>query len=50
LEKRGYLAATERRLGRTVRREYRATPAGRKALREAKRKVIELFGELIEGK
>lgn len=50
LEKRGYLKATERRIGRTVRREYRATPAGRKALKAAKRKVIELFGELIEGK
>jgi len=27
---------------------YRATPAGRRALRTAKRKVQELFGELFE--
>jgi PadR family transcriptional regulator, regulatory protein PadR len=32
------------------RRVYKATPAGRKALKTAKQKVRELFGELIEGK
>src|SRR5258706_14280397 len=50
LEKKGYLRSSERRLGRTSRREYRATPLGKNALRNAKRKVRELFGELIEGK
>ena len=50
LERRGYLKSRPQRLGKTVRRVYRATPAGRKALAAAKNKVRELFGELIEGK
>jgi PadR family transcriptional regulator, regulatory protein PadR len=50
LEKRGYLTSTDFRFGKVRRRLYRATPAGRKALRAAKQKVRELFGELIEGK
>jgi DNA-binding PadR family transcriptional regulator len=50
LEKKGYLSSSSQRLGKTVRRLYRATPAGRKALAAAKSKVRELFGELIEGK
>jgi len=50
LERRGYLKSRSQRLGKTVRRVYRATPAGRKALAAAKNKVRELFGELIEGK
>lgn len=50
LEKKGYLRSTERRIGRTIRREYRATAAGKKALNAAKVKIRELFGELIEGK
>ncbi len=50
LEQKGYLKSSSQRLGKTVRRLYRATPAGRKALAAAKRKVRELFGELIEGK
>jgi PadR family transcriptional regulator PadR len=49
LEKRGYLKSSSQRRGKTVRRVYRATPAGRKALAAAKGKVRELFGELIEG-
>jgi DNA-binding PadR family transcriptional regulator len=48
LEEKGYLASTERRVGRATRRVYRATPAGRRALRLAKAKVRELFGELFE--
>lgn len=44
----GYLASTQRREGRAIRRSYRATAAGRRALREAKRKVQELFAELFE--
>jgi len=50
LEKKGYLRATQRRSGKSLRRVYRATPVGRKALQSAKSKVRELFRELIEGK
>lgn len=49
LERKGYLRATEQRNGRSRRKVYRATPLGRKALRAAKSKVRELFGELVEG-
>src|SRR5208283_2300959 len=49
LEKKGYLKAKELRKGKSLRKVYRATPLGRKALRAAKSKVRELFGELIEG-
>jgi DNA-binding PadR family transcriptional regulator len=31
-----------------IRRVYRATPAGRKALQDAKAKVRELFSEIFE--
>src|SRR5437867_1952135 len=50
LEKKGYLRSTEQRNGKSLRKVYRATPAGRKALEAAKNKVRELFRELIEGK
>jgi PadR family transcriptional regulator PadR len=50
LERKGYLRSSSHRLGKTVRRVYRATPAGRRALIMARKKVHELFGELIEGK
>jgi PadR family transcriptional regulator PadR len=50
LERKGYLRSSSQRLGKTARRVYRATPAGRKALATAKSKVHELFGELIKGK
>src|SRR5579862_4230828 len=43
LEKKGYLRSTEQRNGKSLRRVYRATPAGRKALAAAKSKVRELF-------
>ena len=49
LERKGYLKSTSKRMGSTVRRLYRATPAGRKALAAAKVKVRELFGEIIDG-
>ena len=49
LERKGYLRSTELRNGRSLRRIYRATPRGRKALAAAKTKVRELFHELIEG-
>jgi DNA-binding PadR family transcriptional regulator len=48
MERKGYLSSTEKRNGRSLRREYRATPMGRKALAAVKDKVRELFQELIE--
>ena len=50
LEKKGYLRSADRRNGKSLRKEYRATPLGKKALKAAKGKVRELFHELIEGK
>ena len=48
LERKGLLRSKpERRDGRE-RRMYRATPLGKRALRTAKLKVKELFGELFE--
>jgi DNA-binding PadR family transcriptional regulator len=48
LEERGYLVSSEERVGNSIRRVYRATTAGKKALAAAKVKVRELFGELFE--
>lgn len=48
LEHDGYLRSDRRLMGSRVRRLYRATARGRQALREAKLKVQELFGELFE--
>ena len=48
LEQKGYLRSSRKRDGRQLRRFYRATPAGRKALATAKVKVRELVGELFE--
>jgi PadR family transcriptional regulator PadR len=48
LERKGYLRSHEKREGRRVRRLYRATAGGRRALEAAKHKVRELFGELLE--
>ena len=50
LEKKGYLRSKEQRRGKSLRKVYRATPLGRKALKAAYSKVRELFRELIEGK
>lgn len=50
LERKGYLRSREKRLGRTARRLYRATPRGRVALEEAKEKLRELVGEVISGR
>ncbi len=49
LERKGYLRSAEQRNGKSLRRVYRATPLGRKALMASKSKVRELFHELIEG-
>jgi DNA-binding PadR family transcriptional regulator len=48
LERKRYLHSYEERDGKTVRRIYRATPLGKRALKAAKRRVRELFGELFE--
>jgi DNA-binding PadR family transcriptional regulator len=48
MERKGYLRSSEKRSGRSVRKEYRATPRGRQALSSVKDKVRELFRELIE--
>ena len=48
MERAGYLSSSEKVVGRRTRRVYRATPAGRRALKAAKVKVRELFGELFE--
>ena len=48
LEAKGYLRSIRRRAGSKIRRMYRATPAGRRALTVARTKIRELFGELVE--
>ncbi len=48
LEKKGYITATELRDGKSLRKVYRATPLGRKALAAAKDRVREFIGELFE--
>jgi DNA-binding PadR family transcriptional regulator len=50
LEKKGYINGTELRDGKSLRRVYRVTPQGRRALAAAKVKVREFIGELFEGK
>lgn len=47
LAERGYLKVREERTGRALRRYYRATAKGRRALQRAKPQIIELFSELI---
>jgi len=50
MERKGLLQSSHERLSGKVRRMYTATPAGRAALRTAKKRVKELFGELFEEK
>jgi DNA-binding PadR family transcriptional regulator len=52
LEKRGLLRSRRVRVGagNWLRREYRATPAGQRALQVAKQRVRELFGEIFDMK
>nr|EGL4085152.1 hypothetical protein [Shigella flexneri] len=45
----GYLTSRHERTGRRERRVYDITEQGRTALADAKTKVKELFGELVEG-
>lgn len=49
LERKGYLTSKADGTGRRARRLYRATRKGSEALRFAKDRVRELFGELMEG-
>ena len=49
LEKKGYLRSSELRNGKSLRKVYRATRLGRRALASARNKVRELFRELMEG-
>ena|SRR5665213_730320 len=48
LEEKGYLNSREERVGKQVRRFYKITSSGRRALTDAKRKVRELYGEMFE--
>ena len=48
LERRGYLSSKDERTGRLFRRVYRATKQGRSAVKQARDKVRELFGELFD--
>jgi PadR family transcriptional regulator, regulatory protein PadR len=48
LENRGYLSVEVKREGRRAWREYSATKEGKKVLAAAKRKLRELFHELME--
>ena len=48
LERKGYLRSKDHRNGKSLRRVYRATARGRKALLTVKHQVRELFHELIE--
>jgi DNA-binding PadR family transcriptional regulator len=50
LERKGYLRSREKRMGRTARRLYRTTAQGRAALEDAKEKLRELVGEVIESR
>ena len=47
LEKKGYLRSHLKRDGKSGRRMYRITTLGRKALRSARRRVEQLFGEMF---
>lgn len=48
MEARNWLRSKQSLVGGRIRRLYRATPSGRRALKAAKQKVLELFGELFE--
>lgn len=49
LEKKGYLRSWEERDGKSRRRLFRATPKGRQALKAARKKIRELFTEIVGG-
>jgi DNA-binding PadR family transcriptional regulator len=47
LERKGYLRSHMERNGKSARRMYSMTALGRKALRRARQRVQELFGEMF---
>ena len=49
MERQRYLRSHTEVVGGRRRRYYRATPAGRKVLREARKKLLELVAEVVEG-
>jgi PadR family transcriptional regulator, regulatory protein PadR len=49
LENTGYLVRREKVVAGKVRKYYSLTTAGRKALNEAKGKIVELVAEVLEG-
>jgi len=49
MERKGYLSSRQEQAGRRQRRIYEITPLGQQALADAKLKVREQFGELMEG-
>ncbi len=50
LERSGYLARENRLVGGRVRKYYRATPLGERALQEARSKITELVDEVVRDK
>ena len=48
MERRGYLKVSQVRNAKSLRKVYKATPAGRRALAAAKDRVRELFHEIVE--
>ncbi|HLB73881.1 MAG TPA: PadR family transcriptional regulator [Sedimentisphaerales bacterium] len=46
----GYLRASKKNVGGKIRKYYRITPKGRKALRQSKSKIRELVSEVLEEK
>jgi PadR family transcriptional regulator, regulatory protein PadR len=50
MERRGWLQSRKQLVGGRNRRVYFATVAGRRALRQARRQVRELFEEMCEGR
>jgi PadR family transcriptional regulator PadR len=48
MERQGYLRSRSTQQNGRIRRMYRATPAGHKALVTARKRVQELFGEMFE--
>ena len=48
MERQGYLISQQTLSGGRSRRMYQVTPAGRKALADARRRVRELFGETFD--
>ncbi|QQG35751.1 MAG: PadR family transcriptional regulator [Micavibrio aeruginosavorus] len=50
MEKKGYLISREGRKGSTRRKSYTVTPIGLQALRVSRKKVQELYEEVVENR